>query len=556
MPNGAEVLVATLAAHNVEYVFGVCGDTSVDLYRAFSEQEELTHVLARDERSAAYMADAYARLSDKPGICEGPSGGGATYQLAGVSEANESSVPVVSMNTSIPIRYRDRGVLTELDQKALYDTVTKWNTSVDHAEQVPRLLRQAFRETTTGRPGATHLSFPMNVLNDETDAEVYADENAAEYPPYRPTPEQDRLKAAASLLAESERPVVVAGGGIHASRAWHEVRAFAEQVGLPVGQTLTSAGCIGDSPYSIGVVGENGSRRYANEIVREADTLLLLGTAVESVWTNKWSQPSDGAATVIHADIEPASIGKNYDTEVALPGDLRKTVEALGDLVGDIGPMWDPADLQARHDQWIREFEDAFDADDVPLRPERVVADAASVLEEDAVLVSDPGTPTPYFASLYPFSEPGRHWVVNRAHGELGYAIPGAVGAACACPDQQVVALSGDGSFGIAGTELETYSRLDLPITVVVFNNNAFSWIEAGQQNYSGFSFGVEFSSLDHAAIAEEYGVAGFRVESAEEFEDAFQAAIEVDGPSLVDVPTQPLPSIDNVPVDWLEPEA
>jgi acetolactate synthase-1/2/3 large subunit len=555
MAMGAEKLVESLDSHDVDYVFGVCGDTSVDLYRAFGEQEDLEHVLTRDERSAAFMADAYARLSGKPGVCEGPSGGGATYILPGLSEANDSSVPLVALNTTIPVGYRDRGVLTELDQKSLMDPVTTWNTSVDTAEQVPRMIRQAFREATTGRPGATHLSFPMDVLNEETDAETYADENVAEYPPYRTVPESERLDAAADVVESAEDPVIVAGGGIHSSQAWETVRDFAERVGVPVAQSLTSAGCIGDGPYDIGVVGENGSREYANEIVQDADALLLFGTAVESVWTEKWSQPSDGEMTIVHADIEPASIGKNYETDVALPGDLKSIVEALDDRIGDIGPKWDPNDLAARHKDWRSNFEAAMESDRFPMRPERVVADAAAVLDDDAVFISDPGTPTPFFASLYPFSEPGRNWVVNRAHGALGYSIPGAIGASKACPDQQVVALSGDGSFGISVGELETYGRLDIPATIVVFNNGAFSWIEAGQQSYDEFSFGVEFSSLDYASLVEKFGVAGFSVESADEFKSQFRAAVETDGPALVDVPTQSLPDIEDVPVDWLEPD-
>jgi acetolactate synthase-1/2/3 large subunit len=395
----------------------------------------------------------------------------------------------------------------------------------------------------------------MNVLNETSDGSVYADENATHFPAHRPIPEPKQLEEAATALENSDRPIAVTGGGIHSSNAWEAVRDFAERVGLPVAQSLTSAGCIGDSPYSIGVVGENGSREYANEIVREADTLLLLGTAVESVWTDKWSQPADGEVTILHADIDPGSIGKNYATDVALPGDLKRTVEALDARIGDIDQKWNANKLQKRHKSWRAEFEAKFDSDDFPMRPERVVNGVAAVLDDDAVLVSDPGTPTPYFASLYPFSDPGRHWVVNRAHGELGYAIPGAIGAAFARPEQQIVALTGDGSFGIAATELETYSRLDIPVTVIVFNNNAFSWIEAGQQSYSEFSFGVEFSSLDHAAIAEEFGVAGFRVEAADEFKETFQAAVEFDGPALVDVPTQPLPTLENVPVKWLEPD-
>lgn len=555
MAKGAQKLVETLGSHDVEYVFGVCGDTSVDLYRAFDEQDDLQHVLTRDERSAAYMADAYARLSGKPGVCEGPSGGGATYILPGLSEATDSSVPLVALNTTIPVSYRDRGVLTELDQKSLMDPVTTWNTSIDAAEQVPRMIRQAFREATTGRPGATHLSFPMDVLNDGTEAATYADADVTEYPPYRSIPETERLDAATDVVESAERPVIVAGGGIHSSQAWETVRDFAERVGLPVAQSLTSAGCIGESPYDIGVVGENGSREYANEVVRESDALLLFGTAVESVWTEKWSQPSDGEKTIVHADIEPASIGKNYQTDVALPGDLRSIVEAIDDRVGDIGPKWDSESLEARHADWRANFEASMESEQFPMRPERVVADAAAVLDDDAVFVSDPGTATPYFASLYPFSEPGRHWVVNRAHGALGYSIPAAVGASKACPDQQVVALSGDGSFGISAGELETYGRLDIPATIIIFNNGAFSWIEAGQQSYDEFSFGVEFGSLEYASIAEEFGVSGFAVESAEEFEPQLRAAVETDGPALVDVPTQPLPDLDDVPVNWLDPE-
>lgn len=554
MPRVATRLLRTLEAHDVEHIFGVCGDTSLGLYRALAEHDhDIEHVLARDERAASFMADAYARLSDRPGICEGPSGGGATYLLPGIAEANGSAVPVIAFNTDIPVKYRGRGVLTEVPQEQLFDPVTKWSGAVELPEQGPRKIREAFRQATSGRPGAVHLSLPMDVLAEKAIGDAYADPAVTRYPAYRPAPDPARVSAAASLLESSDRPLVVAGGGVHTSRAWTELRTFAETVGLPVAQTLTGAGCIGDSPYSIGVVGENGAREYANEMLAEADTVFLAGTAAESVWTRKWTTPADGDVRTIHADIDPTSIGKNYRTEVALLGDLRKTLVALTERM-DADEKWSVAAIAERHREWRSPYEERFDADEFPLRPERMVAGAAEVLDDDAVIVSDPGTSCPYFAALYPFSEPGRHWVTPRAHGGLGYTIPAITGVRYAY-DGQVIGFTGDGSFGMAVGDLETLSRYDLSVTVVVVKNDSYSWIEAGQRNLADFSFGVDFQEADYAAIAEEFGVAGFRVETAAEYESTLEAAIAVNGPALVDLPTRRLPSLPDAPVDWLEPD-
>jgi len=553
---GAEALVETLDAHGVDHVFGVCGDTSVGLYRALSELDHgVDHVLARDERAASFMADAYARLSGRAGVCEGPSGGGATYLLPGLAEANDSAVPVVGLNTNVPTRYRGRGVLTELPQGELFDPVTKWNAVADHPDLVPRLLRRAFRSATAGRPGATHLSLPMDALSGDTGERASAPENPTAYPAHRPPPEPDAVDRAAAVLADSERPAAVVGGGVHASRAHGAVRELATRAGLPVAETLTAAGALGDSPYALGVVGENGGRPYAGEIVADADALFLFGTAVESVWTHKWSRPADGDARIVRVDVDAESIGRNYATEVAIPADLRATVRALADRLDDPDPKWDADELAARRDDWLAGYEPAMAADDVPLRPERIVADTAAVLETDAVLVSDPGTTCPYFASLYPFAEPGRHWVTPRAHGALGYAIPGVAGAHHARPGAQVVGFTGDGSFGTSAGDLETLARRDLPVTVVVIRNDAFSWIEAGQRNHAEFSFGVDFGGVDYAAVAEEFGLSGYRVEAADGYAAALRGAVADDGPSLIDVPCRPLPGLDDAPVDWLEPD-
>jgi acetolactate synthase-1/2/3 large subunit len=557
MPDGATQLVASLEAHDVEFVFGVCGDTSVGLYRTFAEADTpVTHVLARDERSASFMADAYARLSGRPGVCEGPSGGGATYLVPGLAEANDSRVPVVALNTTTPVRYRGRGVLTELDQVGLFDSVTKWNASVDHPDQVPRMVREAFAQATAGPPGAVHLSFPMDTLAGESEGVVYAPERTRQCPADRPRPDPERVERAAELLRGADDPLVVAGGGVHTSRAWSELQEFAETAGVPVAGTLTSAGCLGDSPYWVGVVGENGGRAYANDFRDGADLLVLAGTAVESVWSEKWSRPPDRAVDIVRVDIAAEAIGKNYETAVAVPADLRVALSELTERVRADGPRdcVDPASFRERHEAWVEPYAARFNSDEFPLWPERLVGGADEVLADDAVVVSDPGTSCPYFAALYDFTEPGRHWVTPRAHGALGYALPGIVGAHYARPDAQVVGFTGDGSLGTCLGELDTLARLDLPVTLVVVNNGSFSWIEAGQRNFADFAFGVDFGSADYAAVAEDLGLTGLRVSADEEYEDALATAVGTDGPALVDVPTKPLPDIEDVPVDWLEP--
>lgn len=552
--NGARAVLDALEAHDVEYVFGVCRDTSVGLYHAFADADHsLTHILARDERSAGFMADAYARLAGKPGVCEGPSGGGATYLIPGLAEANDSSIPVIGLNTDIPIRYRGRGVLTELDQAALFEPVTTWHATVDHPELIAPSIRTAFRRATTDRPGAVHLTLPLDVLAESTNQPTHPESDHTHYPAYRPTPSTRAVQNAADILQGAANPVIIVGGGIYASGASHALREFAEHTGIPVAQTLTAAGCLGDSPYSIGVIGENGGRADAEAIVTAADAHLLLGTAVESVWTHKWSLlPED--SPILHADIDAESIGKNYQPTVSLVGDLRETITALAaDMPAT--EKWAPAALTDRATNYQTARDPQFTSETFPLHPERMVHDTRTVLPPGSTIVSDPGTSCPYFAAFYDFQTPGRHWITPRAHGALGYAIPGVIGAKLACPDRTVVGFTGDGSLGTTAGELETLARLDLPVTIVVVNNAAFSWIEAGQRNYAEFGWGVDFSDLNYAAIADAFGLTGHRVNEPEEYASSLRTAVSTDGPSLIDLPVQSLPSIDNPPVDWLTPE-
>ncbi len=549
-PNGGEALVRLLELHGVEIIFGLCGDTSLPFYDALQRLDHgMRHVLTRDERSAAYMADGYARVSGKVGVCEGPSGGGATYILPGVVEANESSVPILAITTDISVSSRGRFTLTELDQRALFRPLTKWNTVLDSSAELPDAVRTAFREMTSARPGAAHIGLPFDVQNGPVDeAELWADREFGAYPATREAPDATEVARAADVLCAAARPLIICGGGVVISGAEAALRRLAELLGAPVATSISGKGSIvDDHPLALGVVGSNGGTDETRAIVDQADVVLFVGARAGSVTTERWRHPDPKTVRVVHIDADPRVIGVNYETAAGLLGDARLCLEALA---GEIerrayaAPervLGADAVARAKAEKFA-----AFDAlarsDATPIRPERLVADLEAVLPEDAVVVADPGTPCPYFSGYYKVAKTGRHMFSNRAHGALGYSLPAALGAAFARPDAKVVSVMGDGSFGFVAGELETVQRLGLPVTFVVVSNATFGWIKAGQRaGYQGRYFSVDFTATDHARIAEAYGIRSWRVTEPGELRKALGAAVESGGPALVDVVCQPL---------------
>lgn len=546
---GSDIIVKMLVAYDVDYVFGVCGDTSLRLYQSlYDHRDEITHVLCRDERSASFAADAYARLSFKPGVCESPSGAGALYTVPGVAEANASSVPVIALTSGIDLASEGRGTITELDHHVLYKSITKWSHFIKRYDKIPETMRRAFRVATTGRPGAVHIAFPQEVMNSEVpegDRDIYAEPACTSYPSYRQRAERSELERAVDLLLSAERPVIVAGGGVTNANAHEELLALAEMLGAPVGTTITGKGAIPENhPLAIGVVGDNGYRDYANDLVARADLLFYIGCKTGSVTTIKWTLPDvHRAPAVIHLDIDPMLIGNNYRTEVGLVGDAKLILADLVTLTAARRAQPRPGaadEIAGLRAEWWQSVAEKMASDQVPLKPHRVMAALSRVLSDDAVVVADAGTPTPYLCAYYDVHRAGRQVIIPRAYGGLGYAIPATIGASHARPDQVVVGLSGDGSFAMSAGELETLARLQLPVVILNFNNSCFGWIKAIQSIHSeGHYLGVDFTTIDHAAVARAFGMEGMRVERAADLEDALQAAIASRKPTVIDIPTE-----------------
>jgi len=552
---GAEAAVEMLKNHGVEILFGLCGDTSLPFYDALARLPHgMQHVLARDERSAAYMADGYARVSGKVGVCEGPSGGGATYILPGLAEANESSVPLLCINSDISVSARGRYTLTELDQGALMRPVTKWNAVLNRGEDLPRIFRAAFRQITTGRAGAAHLALPFDVQNASVNrADVWGDVRFGQYPAERTAPDSDSIERAARLLRDAKNPVLICGGGVILSRAEAELLVVAEQLSLPVATTISGKGSIQEEhQLAAGVVGSNGGTPETRAIVDDADLVFFIGCRAGSVTTERWRHPTPGRSKIIHLDTDPAVPGANYRVDAALICDAKLGLKMLREALGNQRRPLDRSPLESAREQKFAKFQALAESVEKPIKPERLVAEMTRLLEPDAILVADAGTPCPYFSAYYPVRRPGRFFS-NRAHGALGYSLPAAIGAHFARPSVKCVSVMGDGSFGFTCGELETAVRYRLPITFIVISNASYGWIKAGQKSgYGQRYFSVDFAATDHAAVAAAFGVKSWRITEPAELNRVFKEALAHGGPTLVDVVCQPLQEAKAPVSEWI----
>ncbi len=553
--NGAEAMVRMLQKQGVRHIFGLCGDTTLPFYDAMLRLDHnMHHVLVRDERSATYMADGYSRVTGRPGVCEGPSGGGATYILPGLIEANESSYALLGITTDIAVGSYGKYPLTEVDQEALMRPLTKWNHVIKRADHIPRMVRSAFRAMTTGRAGAAHLGLPYDIQYDPVDPDdIWADPQTATYPAYPQAPTPGAAEAAVEAILSASNPLIVCGGGVVIAGAMDELNRLATRLDISVATSISGQGSLAEThPNCVGVVGSNGGTDETWEMMQNADLVVFMGARAGSTTTARWEAPGPDIR-IVHFDSDPMVIGANYRTEVGVVGDLALAlaqVNAVLDRRGQgnetFGGAAAIAELKTRK---FDDFSRFAQSDAAPVRPERVVQTLMDILPSDATIVSDPGTSCPYFSAYYQLPQAGRHFITNRAHGALGYSLSASLGAWFGRPQSKVVALMGDGSFGFTVGELETVTRVKAPITFIVFSNANFGWIRASQHaDNDARYYNVDFNRTDHAAVAAAYGVMSWRVEDPGDLDKVLREAIAYDGPTLVDVICQPLEET-NAPV-------
>ena len=542
---GADVLVECLIQEEVQYIFGIPGaqpTTILDAIARFGRQRGIDFIMTRHEQAAAHMADAYARLTRKPGVCLGTVGPGAVDLVPGVYEAYVNSVPMLVLTAQNQTwrSYPDHGSIQGCNQIDLFKPITKWNALVTHWKRIPELVQEAFRLALSGRLGPVHLDLPVDVLFEEGEA---AEVNILPPARYRPTaPQQgdpELVAQAAQMLAHARRPFIHVGGGSHFSGASADILALAEFLGCPLSTSASARGTIPeDHPLYLIAMGF-GALKARNE----ADLVLALGSRLGAYdfWGRApvWGKP--GEQRLIQVDTAPESLGENREVDLAILGDVGAVVRGLrGQLaaIAEERPEHSQmAEYRAVQDQWLDRFRDPARSDAVPVHPLRMVADVRNFFPRNAIAVIDGGNTAIWAHYLTRIYEPGGLlW-----HGDSGMGgggLPKAIAAALVHPDRPVFAILGDGFFAMNMQELETAVRLKTNnLVVVVSNDRAYGMIKGAQDSaFAKRYIGVDFADVRHDEVARACGWYGERVERPDEITPALQRATASGCPALLDV--------------------
>jgi acetolactate synthase I/II/III large subunit len=554
---GAEWLARTLAANGTTHVFFI----DAVLRRTLVELGALgvTRVLAHAEKSAAYMADGYARIAGRPGICFAQSVGAANL-AAGLQDAYLGHSPVIALTGREPPLYHHRNTYQEIPHPPLYASVTKFDADVDSAADLPRLLRQAWREAMTGSPRPAHLDLygrSANLVESGIVSEPVSAEPALQLtmPPYRPAPADDEIERAAARLLAAKRIVIVAGSGATASGAGPEVLALGEALAAPIGTSLGARGIIPTRHrLSIGCPG-NYAAPPANQIVHEADLVLFVGCHTGDQVTHTWRIPKL-ETEVVQIDIDPLELGRSYKNTLGLMGDPKATLAKLLAALGAAGSRARDASFADRAAgivaAWREERAPTLASNASPILPDRLCAEITRALPEDGILVADTGYSGIWTSTLIELNGAGQTYL--RAAGSLGWSFPASLGAKCAAPNRKVICWSGDGAIYYHLTELETARRRGIAVVLVINNNSGFGQGWPNMQRQQGNMPGDvselgRFGPTNFADVAHVFGLRGIRVEQASQIAPALKDALASDETVVVDVATD----IDaRAPAPWL----
>jgi acetolactate synthase-1/2/3 large subunit len=540
--SGARFIAETFKGYGVTHVFFV----EAILRRALMAMESLgiQRVLTHSEKAAAYMADGYARVTHRPGVCMAQSVGAAN-QASGLQDPYLGRSPVIGITGRKNLMAQYRHAYQEILHGPMYEPVTKYNVNIDSVDQLPYLLRQAFREATSGTPGPVHLDLlghqGERIEEGEADLEVLVEESFTRYPARRPEPESEYVREAARLLEKAEKPVIVAGGGAAASSAGPEIVQVAEMMSIPVATSLNGKEIILENhPLNVGVVGRY-SRRCANQVVAEADLVLFIGSSTGDHVTHGWTIPPLGTA-VIQIDINPSELGRSYSNVAGLMGDAKVIVRRLLESLtakGSLSP-WAKYALKLVQ-EWRDELEPLRNSNASPIRPERLCKELTECLPASAVLVADTGHAAIWSGTMVYLTHPGQSYI--RCAGSLGWAFPASLGAKCGAPERPVVCFTGDGGFWYHLGELETARRCNIKTVTVVNNNSALGQCLKPVRKLYGNGPGnpdemCRFGDVSFAAIAKEMGCLGIRVAQPGDIAEALQKALAADLPAVVEVVT------------------
>ena len=542
---GAVILAELLKAYGITHIFMV----PAVLRRTMVEIEKRTNIKrlhVHSEKSAAYMADGYARASGKPAICMAQVIG-ALNIAAGLRDAFLAHSPVIALTGGRDPKTKFKKVYQEIDDMPAFEPVTKFNATIDDVSRIPDMIEQAFRVSISGSPGPVHLQLKGNEAQidlEEFEFESIFKISDTHIPPHRPICNDILLHEALNAIQSAQRPIIVAGGGTKYSKSSLELIEFAEKLNIPIATSLNGKDLIHSShPLSCGVVGTY-SRESANLAVKAADLVIFIGSETSSMTTHFWTVPDD-KSRVIQIDIEPENLGRNYLLEVAIQGDAKAILERMNRLASALTFQertdW-LAHIRELRLEWYHKYKPLMESDANPIRPERLCKEISDNAPDNAVIVVDTGHAGMWMGGMFDLQHPNQNYI--RSAGHLGWAFPASIGAKCALPDRAVICFTGDAGFWYHIAEIEVAVRWNINVIVIVNNNSGgnqskrgFDRAYGGEQTAEGRQMWT-FNNVNFAEIAENIGAVGIRVEKAEDIQTAIKKALQLSKPVIIDVVT------------------
>jgi acetolactate synthase-1/2/3 large subunit len=547
--SGAEAIVEVLKREGVEVVFGVPGGANMPIYDVLYDSQHrayavdgkwIRHVLARHEQSAAHMADGYARASGKVGVCLATSGPGATNLMTGLATAYMDSSPVLAITGQVPTFTVGTDAFQESDVVGMATSVTKYTFQPLRVKDVPYVMKAAFYLATTRRPQPVLVDVPKDVQQGEDELEF---PNHVDFPNYLPLPDPDPtiVKTIARTVLSSERPIILAGGGVKMANAYRELQAFAELLVAPVVTSFMGKGAFPENhPLSLGCMGMHGSER-TNKLLPECDVLLIIGSRLSDRTTGKIEKFCPNTK-VIHVDADKAEIGKNYKLSVVtLVADAKKALQSLLREV-EIGIVGQHREAWAKKTQEVISAANAeLDIDGANLSGVETIKMLRRLIPTKAVVTTEVGQHQMWCEQHFQVIEP-RTFISSGGLGTMGFGFPAALGAKMAKPDVPVIDIAGDGSFLMTENSLATSVEEQIPVTVVILNNRMLGMVAQWQR----FFYKRRYSSVhlgkvpDYVKLAEAYGATGLRVNNFPELENAITRAVKSEITTVIDVPISP----------------
>jgi len=530
----SEAIIKCLLEEQVDTVFGYPGGYILNVYDAL-RRSKINHILVRQEQAAAHSASGYARVSGKVGVCIATSGPGATNLITGIATAYMDSIPMVIFTGQVKSSLIGRDVFQEADITGATESFTKHSYLVKNANELPRIIKDAFYIASTGRPGPVLIDLPDDIQSEEIEFK-YPD--TVDIRGYKPTTtgHMGQIKRAVKAIEKSSRPLIIAGGGVILAKARAELLRFVEKTGIPVVHTLMGKGALpSQNPHYVGMIGTHGFAE-ANMAMAKADLLIFIGARIAD---RAWGGVGDKipkSVKIIHIDIDPAEIGKNVGTQIPLVGDAKYILTEMTEKIGKLD-----------NSQWLSEIQASKkpqkSGSSDRVEPKYAVRLLSDKLNDNAVLVADVGQNQIWAARNFE-DRPNRHFLTSGGLGTMGYALPASVGAKIAEPERQVVAVVGDGGFQMSIQELGTIAANNLGIKIILFNNSRLGMVRELQERRFGKTTEVFLDkNPDFIKLCSAYGIEGIRVNNNSELEKALEVAIEKEGPFLVECLVDPTES-------------